>query len=152
MIQTLIVECVQSLCGLHMSTRALKMHPLVPSPQLWSHMPLSPAATLEYSGGPPSRKRYTRQEFLQLTMSEDSDDNGMASEQVKDVCLYTWTGRGRGYYRLALFPHPLSSLSCLTFDPTGRTEMTWFCGGLISSNRESKRQGLETRLCRTIIL
>jgi hypothetical protein len=49
--------------------------------KLWSHMPLSPAATLEYSGGPPSRKRYTRQEFLQLTMSEDSDDNGMASEQ-----------------------------------------------------------------------
>ena len=53
--------------------------------QLWSHMPLSSAATLEYSGGPPSRRRFTRQEFLRLSMSEDSDENGMADDVPEQV-------------------------------------------------------------------
>ena len=41
--------------------------------QVWSHMPLSPSATLQHSGGPPSRKRYTHREFLQLSMGDESD-------------------------------------------------------------------------------
>ena len=58
--------------------------------QLWSHVPLSQAATLQYSGGPPSRKRYTRREFLQFSVGSDNEDeneeglNISAPEQVRE--------------------------------------------------------------------
>ena len=80
--------------------------------QLWSHMPLSSVATLEYSGGPPSRRRFTRQEFLRLSMSEDSDENGMADDVPEQVSSEHVGNEGG----LSLCPLSLWTTSPLTPD------------------------------------
>lgn len=61
-------------------------------------MPLSPEATLQHSGGPPSRKRYTQREFLQLSVGEEAAENDV-SDQVRESQRGVSGGR---YLSLAL--------------------------------------------------
>ena len=64
---------------------------LLSSPQLWSHLPLSPSATIQQSGAPPSRERYSQQEFVHLAMAEAADEDAAASE-TEQVSFSRWMG------------------------------------------------------------